>query len=387
MYGGLGNTWLVEGGATFIAAIGLAQVGMRDLDRWPSFVERTVRGGCNRAPGLGSIQDIIDYQKDSGVRHSCNYVFGEHFLHGLRTAMGHDAIGTALGEVYRAGRETGRPLSEETIYEIFLKNTPGSRKASVQNAYAELHGGPFVAGFEDAESELLIPDALESELRKLLPWFTNPPDKIHSSALASIVRVWQLNRRLGLSLAEATWVADGVNHGEAIVLSGTYKIATADPQLADRIVNNSWVRDGVVFWERRAIEAIARLALHTPDDAERVARYSWVVDDITNEERLLLEFLAELFVAVDGTTRPMPVIGWMIDGLTAPEHRLLVQLRRILEQDPVYCLEVLALPWITGGPFNRGSEARAVRGLASLVEADKQLANNVIQLEWVLGML
>ena len=387
MYGGLGNTWLVEGGANFIATIGLAQVGIRDLDRWPSYIERSVRGGCNLDPGLGSIQDLIDYQTDFRAGRSCNYVFGEYFLHRLRTSMGHDAIGTALGETYRVGRETGRPLSEGTIYEIVLKNTPDSRKESVQNVYVELHRGPFVAGFEDAESELLIPDALESELRKLLPWFTGPPDKIHSSALSAIFKVWQLNRRLGLSLAKATWVVDGVNHGEAIVLSGLYEIASADQQLTGRIVNNSWVRDGIVFWERRAIEAIARLALQNPDGAGRVARYPWVVDDITNEERLLLEFLVELFVTVDGTGRPMPVFVWMIDGLTDPEHRLLVQLRRILEQDAVYCLEVLALPWIADGPSDHEQEVSAIIGLALLVEADKRLANDVIQLEWVMDDL
>ena len=388
MYGGLGNTWLVEGGANFIATIGLAQVGIRDLDRWPSFVERSLRGGCLLDPGLGSIQDLNDYQTDFRAGRSCNYVFGEYFLHRLRTSMGHDAIGTALGEVYRTGREARRPLSEETIYDILLKNTPDTLKESLQNAYVELHGGPFVANFEEAESELLIPDALVSELRNLLPWFTGPLDMIHSSGLAAISNVWQLNRRLGLSLAKAPWVVDGIDHGESIALSGFYDIASADQQLTDQLINFSWVRDGVVFWERRAIEAIARLALHTPGDAERVAQYPWVVDEITNEERLLLEFLAEMFVTAEGTGKPAPVIGWMIDGLTDPEHRLLVQLRRILAEDNTYCVEVLALPWIVAGPSDgRGSEERAARGLALLVEADKQLANDVIRLEWVLDGL
>ncbi len=384
---GFGSAWLVEGGADFLATIGLAQVGIRDLDRWPSYVERLQRRECALYSGLDTIQDIIDYQEDSGAVQRCNYVLGEYFLHSLRTAMGHDAIGAALAEIYRTEWETKRGFEEETIYELILKNTPDSRKESVQNIYRELHGGPFVATFVDAESELLIPGALESELQELLPWFNSPPDKIHSSALAAIVKVWQLNPRLGLSLAKAAWVVDGVNHGEAIVLNGLYEISTADPQLTDRVVNYAWVRDGVVFWERRAIEAISRLALHTPDDAERVARYSWVVDNMTNEERLLLQFLAELFVTVDGTGRSMPSIDWMLDGLTDPEHRLLLELRGILDLDTAYCLEVLALPGIADGPSSQESEAGAVQGLAQLVVADKQLANDVIQLEWVLDDL
>ena len=385
MYGGLGNTWLVEGGANFIATIGLAQFGIRDLGRFPALVvRRSVREGCNLDPGLRSIQDIIDYQQDTGVRQSCNYVFGEHFLHSLRMAMGDDAIGIALGEIYTTGRETERRLSEETIYEIVLRNTPNDRKESVRAVYRELHGGPFVSGAGYAMSEPLIPDTLKGELREVLPWFSGPPDKIRSAALAAIVKIWQLNRELGLSLAKATWVADGIEHGEATALNGLYEIAAVDQRLTDEIVDYSWVRDGVVFWERKAIEAVARIALHAPDDVGQVGRYSWVVDDITNQERLLLETLAEVFVTVNDAGRSTPSIDWMTDGLIDRELRLAVQLRRILELDPAYGLDVLTLPWIASGPSDRGTEASAVRGLATLLEADERLANDVIQLEWVL---
>ena len=387
MYVGLGNTWLVEGGANFLATIGLAHFGIRDLDSWPRSVEQSVREGCMRDPGLATIQDIIDFQRDSGERHPCNYSFGSHFLYELRAAMGHDAIAAALGEIYKGGRETYRSLPEETIYETMLKNTPDSQKEGFQNTYRELHGGPFVASFVDAESEVLVPNALQGELDELLPWFGRPLDEIHSSALAAIVNVWQLNPRLGLALAKATWVIDGVNHGEAITLNGLYEIATADSDLTDRIANSPWTKDGVVFWERKAIEAIAQLALHAPNDAKRVAQYRWVGDGITNEERLLLEFLATLSITTQSAGRPTPSFDWMIDGMTNAEHRLLVQLRRILEQHPLFCLDVLALPWVSNGPATQHSETRAVKGLAQLAEADTQLATEVIQTEWALDEL
>ena len=375
-YGGLGNTWLVEGGANFIATMGLAQLGIRDLDEWPARVARSVRGGCMLDPGFGVVQDIIDYDKDAKTRESCNYSFGSHFLYNLRAAMGHDAIGAALGEIYRAGKAAGRRLSEEEIYQIFWEGTPPDRRESVQSVYRELHGGPFVAGFEDVETEPSVPAALSSELP---PWSGSPPDKVHAAALAAIVNVWEVDSGLGLSLAQAAWVVDGVDHGEAIALNALSGMAAVDPQLANRMFNYPWVADGVLFWERKALEAVSRLAAHSLSDAERFVGYPWAVDGATNEERRLLEFLADLSAAGGSLSR----IAWVEDGLTDDEDYLLTPLRGLLAQDGAFFLEVLAMPWIVGGASDRGEEARAVRGLTYLVEASGQLANNVLRLEWV----
>ena len=376
MHGGLGNTWLVEGGAHFLMTIGLAEIGVRELDEWPARLARSVREGCMLDPGFGVVQDIIDYDKDADTRVVCNYPFGLYFLHSLRAAMGHDAIATALREIYRAGRR----LSEEEIYGIFLSNASLDRRERVQNVYVELHGGPFVTGFEDVEPKPSVPAALSSELPA---WSGGPPDKVHTAALATIVNVWELDAPLGLSLARAAWVVDGVDHGEAIALNALREMAAVDPQLAGRIFNYSWVADGVVFWERKAIEAVARLAAHSRGDAERFVGYSWVVDGVTNEERLLLEFMAGAAAAADDAGAPFPRIAWMEDDLTDEEDYLFTSLRGLMALDNAFCVDVLTLPWVVGGASDQGEEARAVRGLTYLVEASGQLANNVLRLEWV----
>ena len=381
-YMDLGNPWLVEGGANFIARIGLAKVGLTDLDTWPAYVERSVREGCALDPGVGTIQDLTDYQEDADSSQNCHYVVGEHFLYRLRAAMGHDAIGAALGEIYAAGRrDVGRPLSEEEAYEIVLKHTPADRRESVEAVYRELHGGPFAAGFEDIEPEPSVPAALS---RELPPWSGSPPDKVHAAALAAIVDVWEVDSGLGLSLAQAAWVVDGVDHGEAIALNALHEIAAIDARLAGEIAAYAWVSDGFAFWERKAIEAVARLAAHSRGDAERVARYSWVTDGVTNEERLLLEFMAGAAAAAGDAGASFPRIAWMEDGLTDEEDYLLTSLRGLMALDDAFCLDVLGLPWIVGGvSSDHGVEEAAARGLAWLVEADGRLANDVIRLGWV----
>ncbi len=83
------------------------------------------------------------------------YQLGEHLLHNLTDVMGQDAMSAALRELHIPARTyfptsgpdgTGETpnITEEGIYDIFLKYTSPGRKEEVQDVYSRLHGGAFV---------------------------------------------------------------------------------------------------------------------------------------------------------------------------------------------------------------------------------------------------
>ena len=73
----------------------------------------------------------------------CEYDLGRQFLISLYYTMGHDAMTSALVELFlESERNETRPMEEE-VYRTFLKRTPPGAGEEVRVLYEKLHGGPF----------------------------------------------------------------------------------------------------------------------------------------------------------------------------------------------------------------------------------------------------
>ena len=164
--------WLVEGGADFIAysyrnyRAGLKSIADSRLEA--SMDLRLPEAGCVRY----GIENIRHYQF---VWKGCGYTLGEHFLLSIFETIGEEPMSAAVSELYLQSRDSGRPATEEVIYNTFMKHAPtDDKKEELRGLYQTLHGGAFT--FDDVDfdddhgdeaataSEIVVGESVEGTL-------------------------------------------------------------------------------------------------------------------------------------------------------------------------------------------------------------------------------
>src|SRR5688572_11206229 len=104
---------------------------------------------CDRL-GMTSIQKLIDKLAETGYsehRRSnqffCNYALDEFLFLGLYETMGPGPFREAWKDIYLLTQLKESPVSEEEIYQAFLRHTPADQTSSFKELYQRWHGGNF----------------------------------------------------------------------------------------------------------------------------------------------------------------------------------------------------------------------------------------------------
>lgn len=148
--------WFGEGGPNFAASYLMAQTGVQSLgDRKKdlgSYSNSDV-AYCERNLGVPNIQKLIGYiERDGYYEHRdsqsyiCNYILGEYLFLNLYETMGQERFKAALNETYNASISSDRLITEEEIYQAFLRHTPKDKTSDFQEIYDRWHGGQFPSG-------------------------------------------------------------------------------------------------------------------------------------------------------------------------------------------------------------------------------------------------
>ena len=225
-YFGFEPAWLAEGGAEFIASYYQYLSGSESLSVLRDDVWELVQGNC-AIRGIANIQELLDFRQDASAG-TCKYWLGEFFLFALYDTLGDDALGSALGDLYLLAesslgdlyllRDRSQEfLTEQAIYEVFLKNVPPGIEEEFRGVYGRIHGGtvgpPEFPTGSPYVSEKFIP-----EIRSALSWADTPPDAYHAHALQALEGLWNLNADVGMAVVRYRWVVDGVTRIEASAL-------------------------------------------------------------------------------------------------------------------------------------------------------------------------
>ena len=141
--GGLGPTWLVEGGAEFIEAYTRDRLGIESLEERRPKTSRRVEGDCI-SQGMGNIRELNERVSEAGRYLGCNYSLGEFFLTNLFRILGEEAFGAAIRDLYLLSRSELRWVTEEEIYQAFREHTPPRQVRAFQYLYERWHGGAFL---------------------------------------------------------------------------------------------------------------------------------------------------------------------------------------------------------------------------------------------------
>ena len=150
--GGLGPQWLKEGGAQFMRAYIRHRTGLQSLEDTKLAEWGKVQESCFDQ-GLGNIQQLNEHQSDKPYPpHICDYILGQYLLLSFYETLGEEATSAALRELYLLFQSEGRSVTEEEIYQAFLRNTPPGLEDEFLALYKQFHTPDFMA--EEAETPL-----------------------------------------------------------------------------------------------------------------------------------------------------------------------------------------------------------------------------------------
>ena len=310
-YFNFGPLWFREGMAEFMEAYDLDRRGLLSFRKRHLSRQDRINDEClyddEPIENIRHYNYILDHVYDGKINSlqgtdffRCAYPMGEVFLRALFDAIGEDAMSAAVRELYlqyreseyrESGRLSGRPTTEEDIYRAFLNHAPADKKDAFRDVYLRLHGGRYEF---DAAAQAAIEAAI-AQLAGLAPWLEDPPDESHFMAAQSIFTIRVLVPELAEKLMRMAWVADGVNNTESKAISYLADIAAKDVDLATMVANLPWLGDGVTSNEYAtyALNQVHRIASVDPELARRTVEQSWFTDGIVISELEKLRQIGE----------------------------------------------------------------------------------------------
>lgn len=101
--------------------------------------------------GVGNIQQLNERQSlEPDWQTTCHYSLGAYLLLSLYETLGEGATSAALRDLFLLFQAEGRPVTEEEIYEAFLRNTPPGLEEEFLALYRQFHT-PAPANEAEAE--------------------------------------------------------------------------------------------------------------------------------------------------------------------------------------------------------------------------------------------
>ena len=131
---------------------------------------------------------------------------------------------------------------------------------------------------------------VRAALSRLLPWYDDPPFPL---AVVPIVEVWEKDAELGMALARAPWVQDGLGPLESSAIYGLSQLYDVDPALARRMLAHS-AETPVRTLNVDALYALGDIAGLYPESFKRLQAQAWFADGLSLEERAFVIVLAKI---------------------------------------------------------------------------------------------
>ena len=149
-------------------------------------------------------------------------------------------------------------------------------------------------------------DAAYAELSQLLPWYDTPS---FPGAVIPIVEVWLRDAEFGRDLAQANWIADGIERLENDPIYGLGLLYDYDPAMARRMLAYS-AEDPTQDRNTMFLGALWSLMTYDPDKFDLLIGQPWFTDGLDAEERAFI-------IAIDKITG---VDALYTDLVTLPRH-------------------------------------------------------------------
>ncbi|MCY4639273.1 MAG: hypothetical protein OXC94_02905 [Chloroflexi bacterium] len=185
--------------------------------------------------------------------------------------------------------QTARPASTPTA-----TPTPGPAATPASTPTATPTPGPAARLAPAPTPE----ESIESALAEYIPWYGDPP---YPLAVAPIRELWHRDAELGRAVAQAPWIADGLDHWEEDAVYGLQYLFDHDPALARRVL--AYTLDEPVRSRDTLLPAtLGRMSREHRDTFKLLIGQTWFADGLDAEERAFIVAVSHT-TGVDGLYR------------------------------------------------------------------------------------
>ena len=177
--------------------------------------------------------------------------------------------------------------------------------------------------------DVVVPPVAEqrvvpAELSRLVPWISDPPDRIHVESGDLIAAIWEHHEETGRAFASLPWVLDGADGWDLWTLMTLSAIALVDPELSVAVLRWPWVGHDMNSHNEQLLEDFHR------NIVARDVGLARLIADIRIEESEEFEAdhwsMVHLFAWQASNyielSRQLAAAPWLSDGATRSELKL-----------------------------------------------------------------
>jgi len=176
-------------------------------------------------------------------------------------------------------------------------------------------------------------------------------------------------RTLASQIGSLSWIADGLDKGEAPPAQDLVDLAVWYPEVFAIAIELDWLEDGVSEAEAAALDSARWMAFYGDELAPAVLQKPWFVDGITAHEATVAQNLYGLVWIEDDLVRENIIDAAIqmlsmpfLETVTGKDALAVMSLRRLEYGDEETFLDVLAHPKLKGGITDEGAKMVALLG-------------------------
>ncbi len=200
-----------------------------------------------------------------------------------------------------------------------------------------------------------------------LPWFGNPPGKIHPQSANLLIALWMRDADLGKTVARIPWLKEGVTNDEHVALLQLDALAREDVEAA-RLTASAlglpWLADSAwltgqspeLHIKRIAFDALRTTSWTDQQSTALLLSLPWVSEaDISGDQMSAITVVLELAQAFPEVAKEVLGFPWVRDGMTRAEFYALASILEIAWNDLDFAWHVLNSPFLAP-PFLQRDE-------------------------------
>ncbi len=224
-----------------------------------------------RAPEGSSVSVKLGGQEPDEVFHSDGI---------LRNIFGEVEPGRSSVLVYDAGGLSGSREIEVTT----LPPTPAAEATPVPSPTAPTATAPSPTPGATVTPARTREELMEEALAEHIPWYSDPP---YPLAVSPIREIWQRDPELGRAVAQAPWIADGLDPLEDDAVYGLGHLADHDPALALRMLSYT-LEEPVRSRNTWLLHTLGRMNTEHEESFDLLIGQPWFTDGLDAGERAFI---------------------------------------------------------------------------------------------------
>ena len=142
---------------------------------------------------------------------------------------------------------------------------------------------------------------------------------LESEHFGNSLRLKSRDTGLFASVANLSWVADGIDESESDTALSLIDLSLDNPEKAKEFIETPWFADGINADEAWAFTSLAYLFNEAPRIATTTSAMPWLEDGVDEQESVAISFLPDLVDESREFTEKIISKTWFTDGISEDE--------------------------------------------------------------------